>query len=200
MHPCQDVGVSAEICDFSDNARYFLELLGRLLRKDLDQLNLSETFTRMGGDSVLAIRLSAKLRDQGIQLSSASLLGKLPIEALAKELLQQEIQQERLESTPLEGEVPLAPMQRRFWDLKLLHPHHYNQSVMLVPNFPGDVILDSHILKKCLVSLAEHHDMLRASCLYAGERCLDLSQETHWVVVCRSPLMVEMWIWSNHAY
>lgn len=169
MHPCQDVGVSAEICDFSDNARYFLELLGRLLRKDLDQLNLSETFTKMGGDSVLAIRLSAKLRDQGIQLSSASLLGKLPIEALAKELLEQEIQQERLESTPLEGEVPLAPMQRRFWDLKLLHPHHYNQSVMLVPNFPGDVILDSHILKKCLVSLAEHHDMLRASCLDAGE-------------------------------
>ena len=32
------------------------------------------------------------------------------------------------------------------------------------------------------------------------ESCLDLSQETHWVVVCRSPLMVEMWIWSNHIY
>ena len=56
----------------------------------------------MGGDSVLAIRLSAKLRDQGIQLSSASLLGKLPIEALANQLLQQEIQQEQLETTPLE--------------------------------------------------------------------------------------------------
>ena len=148
----------------------------------------------MGGDSVLAIRLSAKLRDQGIQLSSASLLGKLPIEALANQLLQQEIQQEQLETTPLEGEVPLAPMQRRFWDLKLLHPHHYNQSVMLVPHFP--VMLDSHILKKCLVSLAEHHDMLRASCLDAGEQFRAERGNT----LGHSPLMVEMWICSTHAY
>ena len=155
----------SDLQDFSAHGRSFLELLGRLLKKDLDQLKLTETFTCLGGDSVLAIRLSAKLRDQGIQLSSASLLGKDSIETLAKALKVQSTEQ--LERTPLEGEIPLAPMQRRFLDLNLSHPHHYNQSLMLVPKLPGDVVLDAQILQRCLVCLAEHHDMLRASCMDA---------------------------------
>eukprot|EP00438_Fugacium_kawagutii_P019176 Skav219365 [mRNA] locus=scaffold76:600161:600784:- [translate_table: standard] len=151
--------MSAEICNFGANAKYFLDLLGRLLRKDLDEVNLSESFTRLGGDSVLAIRLSAKLRDQGLQLSSARLLGQVSIQSLAIELENEAIQ--LFGQAPVEGEVPMAPMQRRFWDLKLVHAEHYNQSVMLVPQFPRT--LDAEVLRKGLVKLAEHHDMLRAS-------------------------------------
>ena len=141
-----------------------MDLLARLLRKDLATLNLSQSFTRLGGDSVLAIRLSAKLRDQGIQLSSNTLLGKLSIQDIAKALVQERAKMNEMnEAVCLEGEVPLAPMQCRFLDLELSYPHHYNQSLMLVPNFPGDVILDANAFQKSLVQLAEHHDMLRAS-------------------------------------
>ena len=160
----KDCGRS-EIQDFSDNGRYFVDLLARLLRKDVATLNLSHSFTRLGGDSVLAIRLSAKLRDQGIQLSSNTLLGKLCIQDIAKALVQERAEMKEMhEAVPLEGEVPLAPMQCRFLDLELSYPHHYNQSLMLVPNFSGDVILDTNAFHKSLVQLAEHHDMLRASC------------------------------------
>lgn len=159
----KDCGRS-EIQDFSDNGRYFVDLLARLLRKDLATLNLSQSFTCLGGDSVLAIRLSAKLRDQGIQLSSNTLLGKLSIQDIAKALVQERAKMNEMnEAVCLEGEVPLAPMQCRFLDLELSYPHHYNQSLMLVPNFPGDVILDTNAFQKSLVQLAEHHDMLRAS-------------------------------------
>lgn len=144
----------ADLTGYSEKAKSFLELLTGLLRKDLD---LTQSFTRLGGDSVLAIRISAKLREKGVHLTPMSLLTNAALQDLAQMLGEVVV---KPASGPVEGEVPLAPMQRRFFDLNLQHPQHYNQSMMLLPSFP----LDVEMLHKGLIELAQHHDMLRASC------------------------------------
>ena len=65
-------------------------------------------------------------------------------------------------SSKLEGDVEMSSMQTRFFALGLHNPHHYNQSLMLVPSHEA-AELDAGCFHRCLVRLAEHHDMLRAS-------------------------------------
>ena len=144
-------------------AECFLHLLRKTLR--LQQIELSKPFTRLGGDSISAIRISAGLREHGYDLSPARLLTAPSAAALARSI---EASQSTCDrggtSAKIEGEVPLSLMQTRFFGLGLRNPHHYNQSLMLMPCSEAKH-LDAESLRRCLVRLAEHHDLLRASSL-----------------------------------
>ncbi|CAK8996465.1 Bacitracin synthase 1 (BA1) [Includes: ATP-dependent cysteine adenylase (CysA) (Cysteine activase) [Durusdinium trenchii] len=138
----------AETQDFSEKGRCFLDLLGQLLRKDLRAAELQQSFLRLGGDSVLAIRLSAKLREQQIYVTPGrwkGMMGSSSVWHLASEMDAVTSGSAKCLEVA-EGDVPLSPMQRRFFDLQLF-PHP----------------LDVETVRRCAWRLAERHDMLRAS-------------------------------------
>ena len=145
-----------ELC--TAGAKCFLTLLRKVLR--LQHVELAKPLTQLGGDSISAIRLSAGLRQEGYELSPARLLTGTSIEALARIIEQSKSSiADRHSSAKIEGNVPLSSTQKRFFDLNLRNPHHYNQSMMLISH----QAIDAACLKRCLVRLAEHHDQLRAS-------------------------------------
>ncbi|CAE7360873.1 grsA, partial [Symbiodinium sp. KB8] len=140
-------------------AQHFVKLLRKILR--LQKLALDKPFTRLGGDSISAIRVSAGLREQGYKLAPARLLTATSVAVAAKSIEGCSMGCGDASSSKLEGDVEMSSMQTRFFALGLHNPHHYNQSLMLVPSFDA-AQLDA-CFHRCLVRLAEHHDMLRAS-------------------------------------
>ncbi|KYF86246.1 hypothetical protein BE20_29615 [Sorangium cellulosum] len=58
---------------------------------------------------------------------------------------------------PLDGDVPLTPIQRWFFDHVGEHPHHWNQSVLLELRAP----VAAEALEAAVVAVAEHHEALR---------------------------------------
>eukprot|EP00439_Symbiodinium_sp_Y106_P046293 s451_g5.t3 len=142
-------------------AQHFVQLLRKILR--LQKLALEKPFTRLGGDSISAIRVSAGLREQGYELAPSRLLSATSVAAVARSIEGCSVGcGDDASSSKLEGDVEMSSMQTRFFALGLHNPHHYNQSLMLVPSHEA-AELDAGCFHRCLVRLAEHHDMLRAS-------------------------------------
>ncbi|MEK1836200.1 MAG: condensation domain-containing protein, partial [Pseudomonas sp.] len=63
------------------------------------------------------------------------------------------------------GELPLLPIQARFFQTDIPQRHHWNQSVMLQPQIP----LDATHLNNALAALIEQHDALSLSFQTSGE-------------------------------
>src|SRR5205085_12164970 len=58
---------------------------------------------------------------------------------------------------PVEGPVPLTPVQRAFFEQALPHPGHFNQALLLVLKQP----LSPERVEQALLTLVAHHDALR---------------------------------------
>lgn len=114
----------------------------------------SQTFALLGGDSIAAIRAAARLRDQGLDLAPAQLLGRATLGELAASL--------RATPQPAtvasSSAVPLGPMQSRFFAQRLPHPEHYNQSQLLALRRR----VGRQELIGAVAELAQAHEMLRA--------------------------------------
>lgn len=138
-------------------AANFLEMVASVLGRQTAKLDLSQTFARLGGDSIAAIRATARLREKGFSISPSQLLSKSSLrETMA--LVGEVSADIPAEQGPVSGVVPLGPMQARFFSLPLREAHHYNQSQLLVVRAP----LNLHQLSHALRILVSHHDMLRA--------------------------------------
>jgi amino acid adenylation domain-containing protein/non-ribosomal peptide synthase protein (TIGR01720 family) len=130
-------------------ARIWCQVLGR------ETVRLHDNFFALGGDSIKAIQVSARLHENHLQLpvadiyrfpTIAELVGK--IHAAAREI----------SSEPVWGKVPLTPIQRWFFDHFADTCHHFNQATLLEPVQS----LDAAVLKKALRNLLDHHDALRS--------------------------------------
>jgi len=61
------------------------------------------------------------------------------------------------DTAPVTGDVPLTPIQRWFFEHRTVSPHHFNQSHFLA--LRPDV--DHTVLRRAVSALLEHHDALR---------------------------------------
>ncbi|WP_200986695.1 condensation domain-containing protein, partial [Pseudomonas cichorii] len=110
----------------------------------------------LGGDSILSLQIIARAKRQGLKLSPKQLFEKQTIAQLATvaKLIQKKpaavVEQ-------VSGNLPLLPIQARFFEMNIPERHHWNQSVMLKPNSPLEA---SHLLA-ALQALIEQHDALR---------------------------------------
>jgi non-ribosomal peptide synthase protein (TIGR01720 family) len=62
-----------------------------------------------------------------------------------------------IDSEPLPEPFGLTPIQKWFFSQELIHPHHYNQSVLLEPSEP----ISPEALEQAAFRLLAHHDALR---------------------------------------
>jgi glutamate-1-semialdehyde-2,1-aminomutase len=124
---------------------------------DVPTIAVTDNFFHRGGDSIIGIQFVARARQLGIHLTPKQLIQNPSIAKLVQVL---EVQPgAAAEQGSISGKVPLAAIQRWFFERSLSAPHHFNQSVLLEvgPN------CQAVALANALVVVVNHHDMLRAS-------------------------------------
>ncbi|HWG91970.1 MAG TPA: amino acid adenylation domain-containing protein, partial [Candidatus Thermoplasmatota archaeon] len=114
-----------------------------------------DNFFDLGGDSILSIQIVARARGRGLRVNVRDVFLHQTVADLAR-VAHQEAPEETLEA-PVEGTVPLTPIQRAFFSRNPANPHHFNQSFLL--EAPAD--LRPEALEAALRHLMGHHDALR---------------------------------------
>ncbi|MGH9361841.1 MAG: amino acid adenylation domain-containing protein, partial [Thermoanaerobaculia bacterium] len=122
---------------------------------DLTEVGVQDNFFELGGDSILSIQIASRASRAGLRFNPVQIFEHPTIARLA------EVVQVRAdcrgEQGVVTGPLPLTPIQRRFFELDLPNPHHWNQSILLEVARP----LVMPRLAAALSRLLAHHDALR---------------------------------------
>ncbi|MBB6625541.1 amino acid adenylation domain-containing protein [Clostridium gasigenes] len=119
-----------------------------------DDIGIYDDFYEVGGDSITAIQISAKMHRLGYKLDVKNILAKHNILNISKEIEPLAIGDENEIVT---GNLALSPIQRWFFKENFNNIHHFNQSIMIY-NKNGFKI---DIVEKVFEKLIESHDALR---------------------------------------
>ncbi|MGC4093803.1 MAG: KR domain-containing protein [Polyangiaceae bacterium] len=139
------------------------ELLARVLRLKLEQVDVQASLSQLGLDSLLAVELKNRLFSElSVSFSVVELLRETRIDELGRTLQQrlcsasgqQQLAPRRSES----GELPLAPNQRWFFARKLPNPNHWNMAA----TWEVARRLDPDRLRQAVECVLEFHPTLRA--------------------------------------
>ncbi|MCK4258971.1 MAG: amino acid adenylation domain-containing protein [Halanaerobiales bacterium] len=142
----------------------------------VEQVGIRDNFFDLGGDSIKAIQISARLQKYNMKVDTKDLFQNLTIEELADQV---KVKKNKAEQGLVTGEVELTPIQKWFFAEDYTDMHHYNQAVMLY-NQKG---FDEEIVKKVFDKIIEHHDNLRSVFRKDGDKFLqeirDISEELY---------------------
>ncbi|KEH14613.1 hypothetical protein GY15_04035 [Delftia sp. 670] len=131
-------------------ARIWAEVLG------LERVGRSDNFFALGGDSILSLQIVSRLRRFGWKLSPRQLFERQSIAELAR--VAEPVQDEAVEhETPVQGSVPLLPIQAEFFETDVPQRSHWNQALLLRSTQP----LQPAPLRQALADLLARHDSLR---------------------------------------
>lgn len=127
----------------------------------LERISTTDDFFRVGGDSILSIQVSGRIRQAGLNCQVKDIFECRTIARLAAHLSQKTlVMGVQSEQGLLSGELNLLPVQQ--WFMQKVEsrvfagPNHYNQSFLIrVPE------LNTEKLEAILPALTAHHDMLR---------------------------------------
>ncbi|WP_445013544.1 amino acid adenylation domain-containing protein [Paenibacillus oleatilyticus] len=120
----------------------------------IGKVGVNDRFFALGGDSIKAIQVSAKLHQAGYRVEMRHLFAHPSIAELSahvKPITRMADQGE------VKGWARLTPIQAWFFRQNDAAPYHYNQAVMLY----REQGFDEAALRKTMRKLAEHHDALR---------------------------------------
>ncbi len=120
----------------------------------IEKIGIKDNFYALGGDSIKAIQVAARLHSYQLKLETKDLLKYPTIDQLVHYIKDSK---RRSEQGIVEGEIGLTPIQHWFFEQQFTNMHHWNQSYMLYrPNG-----FDKEILLRVFNKIVEHHDALR---------------------------------------
>lgn len=125
------------------------ELLGA------ERVGITDNFYELGGDSIKALQVSARLYKAGFKIAVKDILLHQNIAAIVANM---RTAIRIADQAPVSGEIPLNAIQKAFFSWKLQEAHHFNQAVLLHCT-DG---MSPALLERMLAFLQQHHDMLRA--------------------------------------
>ncbi|OME89853.1 hypothetical protein BK124_30605, partial [Paenibacillus amylolyticus] len=131
-------------------ATVFREVLG------LEQVGIDDDFYTLGGDSIKAIRILSKMREQGYDLGVRTIMQGRTIRGMSSAVTVSVAS--TAEQGEVTGQVNPTPIQCQFWSESLGEPHHFNQSFLL----ESMELIHETALRQALDAITAHHDMLRA--------------------------------------
>ncbi|HSX71079.1 MAG TPA: amino acid adenylation domain-containing protein, partial [Pseudomonas sp.] len=136
----------------TDNERILAAIWAEVL--GVERVGRQDHFFELGGDSIVALQVVSRVRQQGLQLAPRELFQfpRLAELAQAARAAGEDMAQE-----PVTGELPLAPIQAHFFAMGQAEPAHWNQALNLELLRP----LDPQLLEQALQALVAHHDGLR---------------------------------------
>ena len=129
-----------------------------------DRVGTHDNFFELGGDSIVSIQVVSRAREAGIGLTPRMMFQYHTIAELATACSRCEPSETEIEAGSPTDPVPLTPIQRRFFELQLPEPHHYNQTMMLEITRQVPV----EVWEQALARLVDHHDALRTRFVKEG--------------------------------
>ncbi|QHM00792.1 MULTISPECIES: plipastatin non-ribosomal peptide synthetase PpsC [Bacillus] len=138
----------------------------------IQRIGIEDSFFELGGDSIKALQVSARLGRYGLSLQVSDLFRHPKIKDLSPFIRKSE---RIIEQGPIQGDVPWTPVQQWFFSQDIEERHHFNQSVMLFHSGR----LSENALRPALKKLAEHHDALRMVYRNDDKRWIQINQGIH---------------------
>ncbi|WP_223778405.1 non-ribosomal peptide synthetase [Streptomyces sp. 135] len=127
---------------------------------DLERVGVDDNFFDLGGDSGLAMRLAARIREEfGIELSMRRFFATSTPLGVARLLTSKELPELRPVDHP--DEIPATASQTRTWRLERAHPGSPVRRAPIALRLSGT--LDRAALEAALGDVAARHDMLRTT-------------------------------------
>jgi amino acid adenylation domain-containing protein/non-ribosomal peptide synthase protein (TIGR01720 family) len=120
----------------------------------ISEIGINDGFFNIGGDSIKALQVSARLQNYGLKTSMKELFQHPTISELSSYIKLYNFQ---IDQGIVSGKVEYTPIQKWFFENKFTDSHHYNQSVMI---FRKDGFKEEIIIK-IFDKLVIHHDILR---------------------------------------
>ncbi|WP_051250931.1 non-ribosomal peptide synthase/polyketide synthase [Paenibacillus harenae] len=119
-----------------------------------DRIGTKDHFFQLGGDSIKAIQVAARLNKHGLRFEVRDLFRYPTIAELSHHL---RLTERTISQAAVEGEVPLTPIQHWFFENSFTDQHYWNQAE-LVYRPEG---FDADTLHQVFRKLTQHHDALR---------------------------------------
>ena len=142
----------------TDNEKVLADIWQSLLgRKGVSR---DDNFFALGGDSILALQVVSRARQQGLALTPKDLFEHPRLHDLAACAVNAEAS--IISQQPLQGELGLLPIQQHFFSLRPPSPSHWNQHLWLALDAP----MDRQALNVTLQALYRQHDALRLQFTY----------------------------------
>jgi len=138
-------------------AAIWAELLGR------EGIGVHDDYFAIGGDSIVSIQLISRARRAGLHLEPSDLTANPTIAGLV-DAARSRKKTSTSSQSPLNGQVPLGPIQQWFLEQRLSERDHWNQSRLF--QLPANIDFDA--LRSALDACVSHHDMLRARFVVEG--------------------------------
>ncbi|MDW6053711.1 amino acid adenylation domain-containing protein [Bacillus paralicheniformis] len=154
--PATNQGAGEDISPRNDIEQMMAEIWEELL--GMEGLGVNAHFFHLGGDSIKALQVCARLKQRGYETTVRELFKHQTLGELSKQVTK--VRRE-IDQAPVNGEVPLTPVQHWFFSQPLSHDH-FHQSVML----HSSARFDETALQKTLAHIVVHHDALRMVCGY----------------------------------
>ncbi|UCH95917.1 MAG: amino acid adenylation domain-containing protein, partial [Candidatus Aminicenantes bacterium] len=117
-------------------------------------VGIEENFFEIGGDSIKTIQIISRMQKAGYKIEMRDIFQNPRISQLTP--LVKKIDRIADQSV-IKGTVPLAPVQKWFFENITVDNHHFNQEVM----FYAREGFDEAAVKAVFTKLQEHHDALR---------------------------------------
>jgi amino acid adenylation domain-containing protein/non-ribosomal peptide synthase protein (TIGR01720 family) len=121
----------------------------------LEQVGARDNFFELGGDSIIGIQIIAKANHAGFQLTPKQLFQNQTVAALVA--VSGSAPGMEAGQGPVAGEVPLTPMQQRFFEQDLSDQYLFSQTVA----YEVGSALDPSLIKLAVEQLIATHDALR---------------------------------------
>ncbi|WP_437755167.1 amino acid adenylation domain-containing protein [Sorangium sp. So ce1389] len=118
-------------------------------------VGVRENFFELGGDSILALQVVARARAAGLSIAPRQIFQHQTVAELAA--VAEAASATNAAAEPLDGDAPLTPIQRWFFEHIGGETHHWNQSVLLELRAP----VAPEAIEAAMASVAEHHEALR---------------------------------------
>ncbi|MBW4507955.1 MAG: amino acid adenylation domain-containing protein [Scytonematopsis contorta HA4267-MV1] len=114
-----------------------------------------DNFFEIGGDSIISLQIISRAREAGLEVELKDIFEAKTLSRLAD--VARSVTEQVVISEPVTGKVPLAPIQRWFFERNLPHPHHWNQNLALEVKEPLDIVA----LQLALATVIAQHDIFR---------------------------------------
>jgi len=129
----------------------------------VERVGVHDNFFRLGGDSILGIQVVARARQAGLVITPRQIFENQTVAALAA-VAETVGGDAESDEGPVAGELPLTPVQLRFFEEEPVDPDWFNQTLLLDVRQP----LEPGALDGALQALAARHDALRWRSLTPG--------------------------------
>ena len=119
------------------------------------RVGAQQSFFELGGDSILAIQISARAKQAGMQVKPRQIFEQRTLRGVAQSIGQEK--QAMAEQQAVVGEAPLTPIQHWFFDQQFIDSHHFNQAHLI----GVEQRLEHSLFAQAVKELVKQHDALR---------------------------------------